>query len=77
MNEYQKKYKLEHPEKVYESKRKYYRRTAFAINHSLRFTDDEIQMIKDHEIPDMELSKKIGRSVQAIQIKRNRLQKRR
>ena len=70
---YAKNYKARHPEKVYESKRKYYAKTAFAINHRLRFTDEEIQMIKDHNIPDMELAKKIGRSVQAIQIKRSRL----
>ena len=44
---YTKKYKAKHPEKVYESKRKYYSKTAFAMNHRLRFTDEEIQMIKE------------------------------
>ena len=70
---YTKKYKAKHPEKVYESKRRYYAKTAFAMNHRLRFTDEEIQMIKDHNIPDTELAKKMGRSVQAIQTKRSRL----
>ena len=75
MTKYQKKYKENHPEKVYKSKRKYYKKTAFAVNHKQRFTDEEIQLIKDHTLTDTEIAKKIGRSVNAIQIKRSRLQR--
>lgn len=72
---YQKKYKATHKDKIYELKHKYYSKTAFAPNHRFRFTDEEIQLIKDHNITDTEIAKKLGRSVQSIQIKRSRLQK--
>lgn len=75
MSKYQRKYKKNHPEKVYKDKRKYYKKTAFAANHRQRFTEEEIQMIKDHTMTDTEIAKKLGRSVQSIQIKRSRLQK--
>ena len=73
--EYQKKYKQTHKEKIYDLKRKYYSKTAYAVNHKYNYTDEEIQMILDHNLTDTEIAKKIGRSVQAIQIKRSRLQK--
>lgn len=37
------------------------------------WTKEELQMVQAHEIPDRELSKKINRSVVAIQIARHRL----
>lgn len=73
--EYKKRYREKHPEYYYAEKRKYYRKTAFNVNYKQRFSDEEIDMIINHEIPDSELSKKIGRSVQSIQIKRSRLRK--
>lgn len=44
------------------------------VSHS-RWTQQEEDMVAIHEISDRELSKKIGRSVRAIQGKRTRLKK--
>lgn len=54
---------------------KYYRKTAYAENHGKRWTTEEIEMVMLHEMPDDEISKIIGRSVQAIQIARTRNKK--
>jgi len=42
-------------------------------NSNQAWTSAEERMVLDHKIPDVELSKNIGRSVEAIQIKRCRL----
>lgn len=52
---------------------KYYHKTQNAPNSKSRYTDEEIEMILNHSIPDIELSRKIGRSVQAIQQKRKKV----
>lgn len=44
-----------------------------AVNRGTRYTQYEIDMILNHEITDHEISKIIGRSVQAIQNKRSAL----
>lgn len=46
---------------------KYYRKTQNAENKGKRWEEKDIKLVLAHEIPDTELSKKIGRSVQAIQ----------
>lgn len=56
-------------------KKKYYQKTQDAPNRNERYTDYECEMILKHEISDTELSKMIGHSVQAIQSKRNKLNK--
>ena len=59
--------------KKLQQKRYYDKHAKCAINSRERYTEEEIEMILNHEISDVELSKKIGRSVKAIQIKRCKL----
>ena len=53
--------------------KKYYNKTSNARNGKSRFTEQELLLIWQHNITDMELSKRIGRSVQSIQIARSRM----
>ena len=52
--------------------KKYYKKTANSINSNKRYTEEEIIMILRHELTDPEISKKIGRSVNSIQVMRIR-----
>lgn len=55
-------------------KKRYYVKHNYGDEHSREpYTDVEIKLILDHKITDKEIAQKIGRSVMAIQIKRNRL----
>lgn len=56
---------------------KYYRKTAYAKNSNKRWTDDEIEIVMKREMSDDIISKKIGRSVEAIQLKRCKENKKR
>lgn len=67
--------KMKDPEKYYSEKRAYYRKSAFAPNGWTKWTEDEISAAIEHEIPDSELSKQIGRSVAAIQMVRYKYNK--
>ena len=49
---------------------KYYGKTADSENSHKRWTDEEIEIIMRHEVPDHVISAAIGRSVESIQIKR-------
>lgn len=59
-------------------KRKYYRKTAYALNHGVLWEPEEDAIILGHwPVPvmtDHELSGMLGRSVGAIQTRRSRLQ---
>ena len=52
---------------------RYYRRTENAVNRGMVWTQQDMEMILKKEFSDRELSIKLGRSVRAIQGKRNRL----
>lgn len=52
---------------------KYYRKTAYAKRHYERWTIEEDTLVILHNVTDYELSDIIGRSVNAIQHRRNRL----
>ena len=54
---------------------RYYRKTQDAENSNQPWTLEEIEMVLEHSMHDNDLSKKIGRSVQAIQSKRSKLKK--
>ena len=54
-----------------DQKRRYYRKSAIYGNSY--YTEEECQMILDHEMTDTELSKLIHHSVASIQTKRSRL----
>ena len=53
-------------------KKEYYSRTAFADNFKKKYSLEEIRMILEHQMTDMELSKRLGRSVKSIQSTRAR-----
>jgi len=71
-----KKWKLKHPEKNLESKKRNYATTARNnINHYQEYTIREDTLILDSPLTDRELHHVIGRSVQAIQVRRCKLKK--
>lgn len=51
-------------------RRKYYKKTAYAINHRKKWNEEEIKIIMEHKICDRDISKLLGRSMNAIQVKR-------
>ena len=65
--ELNKRWRLKHPETRYAGKQRYYDKTKDAVNSRSRYTEEEKEMILDHEIPDSQLAEKLGRSVKAIQ----------
>lgn len=57
-----------------EQRKKNYNQTRdSAYSAKQRWSNEEITLITSSTLSDREISKKIGRSVQAIQIKRNRI----
>lgn len=48
-------------------RKRYYNKTINAKNQWERWTDEHLQMVLEHKLTDTEISKKIGRSVSAIQ----------
>lgn len=52
---------------------KYYARTVEAENRKQPYTEHEVALILEHSVTDTQLSKIIGRSVKAIQVKRAKL----
>lgn len=53
--------------------KRYYAKTA--LYKPRNWTSEECDMVLEHSMPDTELSKKIKRSVRAIQVMRSRLKK--
>ena len=53
----------------------YYRRYSKSKNSNKRWTDQEIKLLIDHSIPDIDLHKKIERSLKAIHVQRSKLKK--
>lgn len=51
--------------------KKYYSQTTTAPNKGKTFTEEELEMILKHDIPDRDLSEKLGRSMKSIQNARN------
>lgn len=66
-NEYRKKNR----EKRNESRKKNYQQTAKYMRRI--WSDEEDKLVLEHSITDRELSQKIERSVEAIQVRRTRL----
>ena len=65
------RWKKNHPEKQREYNRKYYKRSADKAERTKApWTNAEIKMIMEHKKPDAELAEMLGRSMQAIQVKR-------
>ena len=49
------------------------RSRSYAYNAKRKWKNNEEDLVSNHVMPDSVLSKKIGRSIQAIHTKRNRL----
>ena len=58
-----------------EQKRRYYSKTQYARNGNVKWTEEENNLVLQHNITDTELSKLIGRSVASIQTQRSVLKK--
>lgn len=72
--EYHKKWRKKNPDKRNAERKRNYRRTQFANrNQGQRYDQDHDWLILNSPFTDRELHKIIGRSVQAIQIRRSRL----
>jgi hypothetical protein len=62
------------PEQRAEQKRRYYsKHRLFSFNSGLKLTLPELKLIKEHRIPDADLSRVLQRSVQAIQAARHKI----
>ena len=57
----------------YKDRQKYYDKTANAPNRYTRWTLSDEMLVYEHQYTDAELSEMLGRSVKAIQMKRNKL----
>lgn len=62
-----KTWRKKHPGKRHAQTKRYFRKTAWARNHGVKWTEDHIDYVLYHAMPDSELSVIIGRSVAAIQ----------
>jgi len=65
-----KKPNIKNSRKAYNKRR--YEKTQYAINHHRRWSDEEIRLAFDRSLTDTQISEKIGRSVQAIALTRQR-----
>ena len=65
--EYNKKWRYKNPNKRQEGKKRYYQKSQNVSNKGEPWNVKDIRMVLEHNIPDSELSKVLGRSVQAIQ----------
>ena len=74
--QYNRDWRYNHPDIRYQGKKRYYDKTRNAPNQRARWSLEEIEMVLKHEIPDSELSIRLGRGVQAIQAARHRFRDR-
>ena len=54
-------------------KRNYHISTKYAVNNKMPWTKEEEKLILEHSMTDRQLAQKLGRSVQAIQVRRSKL----
>ncbi len=73
-----KKWRLRYPDRRNSQKKRYYKKTAVgAKNSRIKWTTKEIDSIIASNKPrDTVLAKKLGRSVEAIQVKRSKIKAR-
>lgn len=72
-SEYMRKWTRENREKTNEYRRKNYRQTQDAPRSRMAWTQEEDKAILRRDKTDREVSQEIGRSVQAIQLRRHRI----
>lgn len=73
--EYNKVWRKNHPESRAKDRRRYYAQFQGAENTGKSWTESEDVRVLARDVTDRELSAEIGRSVQAIQIRRGRINK--
>ena len=66
-------WRLQHPQKRNEWRKRNYSKTQNAKNSYKRWSQDEEELIVNSNLTDFELSQQMGRSVQSIQVRRCRL----
>lgn len=77
MYKHNKNWRHTHPEGWNAQKKAYYARAkGDDVNGKRKWTQEEIDLIMRHDISDRELTKTLGRSMQAIQVKRSKWSKR-
>jgi len=64
-------WRRKHPEYRNPSRKRYYDKTAHAINHHQPWTMLELNLVIEHKIPDALLSEILGRSTGSIQVQRS------
>jgi len=70
-----KKWRLKHPEERNKQRKRYYKQFQNAKNSRKRWSPEDIDEVLFSHPCDRDLSHEIGRSVQAIQVKRSKLWK--
>lgn len=73
--EYWREWRLSHQEYRNKSRKRYFSKTSFAPRGGQVWTSEEQRLVLAHEMTDMELAAKIGRSVGAIQKQRAKLKR--
>ena len=73
--EINKRWRHNNPKKRHDGKGRYYRKTSYSRNYHNEWTVEEMDLVLAHEMPDSELSEKLGRSVASIQNMRCKLKK--
>lgn len=68
-----KKWRLANPDKRKTQRDRRREKTSFAVNGRKNWTEAEEKLVVEHDMPDLQLAKLLGRSEHAIQIKRHRL----
>lgn len=71
--EYNKEWRKRNPDKRGVDRKRYYAQFQGAPNTRKPWTEAENLRVLAHDIPDRELAKELGRSVQAIQVHRGRI----
>lgn len=68
-------WRLQHKDKRNEWRKRNYNKTTNAINSNKHWSQKEEKLVLMSELTDFELAQIIGRSVQAIQLRRHKLTK--
>jgi hypothetical protein len=65
-----KKWRLKNPKKRNKERKRYYRKTQNSLNSGKRWTDEDVDQIIMPKKLDTKLAVELGRSVEAIQVRR-------
>ncbi len=68
-----KRWRATHPEVRYTGKKRYYAQTQGARNTKKRWTESEDKQVLERVVTDRVLAARLGRSIQAVQARRNKI----